>query len=387
MKLLTPRVCKHSLHLMLIFFCIGTAHAENEGLPLRGFADVGAAQSIGSDPNRQRGFNVGNIDFYLTPKFENVRGLIELVFEVDGEGGLATDLERVQIGAPTGDRSVLWFGRWHTPFGRWHTGFHHGAQIQTSINRPRFLDFEDKGGMLPSHSLGLWWTGNHPRGEDHINYSAYIANGNQIATSADEKLLSFNAAGDNNNGKLIGASLAYQWVSSLEIGLHAYRDTVETYLNGDTSELVNRNAVMMAGSFLSYDANDWEIMVEWYHFANDTQKLAAGAPGREGDHDSDLWFAQAGRLFQKWMPYLRIEQARLDANDAYFNSMDSGQPYKREAAGLRYNWNTRTAFKLELTRTHDEPIDQLDTSAGVGTVAAGDKVSYTRLQWQASINF
>lgn len=97
--------------MILLCVCASAAQAGNEGLPLHGFADVGAAQSSNEDPHRLRGFNVGNIDFYLTPKLGDVRGLIELVFEVDSEGGIATDLERVQVGLPTGDRSVLMYPR------------------------------------------------------------------------------------------------------------------------------------------------------------------------------------------------------------------------------------------------------------------------------------
>ena len=386
---LPDHVARQSRTLLpLIFACLyaGTAHAD-DGLLMHGFADVGSAWSGSDDPNRQRGFNVGNIDFYLTPKFGDVRSLVELVFEVDGAGGIATDLERVQVGLPTGDRSVLWIGRFHTPYGHWHTGFHHGAQLQTSINRPRFLDFEDKGGMLPSHAVGVWWNGNQPNGDGRIHYNAYLANGDQIATAPDAKTLSFNAAGDENNGKLIGGSMAYELNSGLEIGVHAYHDTVNTYLNGDISTLINRNQVGMAGAFLDYDDDTWEIMAEWYHFANKTEKLAASAPGSEGSHGSDLWFAQTGYRFNNWLGFARVEQARLDANDAYFNSMDSGQPYQRAALGLRYNWNLKTALKMELTHTREAPNDQLDTTSGVGSVTGGKKINYTRLQLQAAISF
>jgi len=357
------------------------------GLPVHGFADVGAAHGNGSDPTLLRGFNVGNIDLYFAPKLGDIRGLIELVFEVNEEGGLATDLERVQIGLPTGDRSVLWFGRFHTPYGYWNTAFHHGAELQTAINRPRFLDFEDKGGVLPSHSVGVWWNANQPHGDARIIYNIYLANGDHIATSPESKVLSFNAARDDNKGKLIGGSVAYHWNSDLELGIHGFHDTVDTYLNEDFHVRVNRSAVTMSGLFMNYETDGWDLMFEWYHFANKTENLASGAPGSVGRHNSDLWFAQAGRHIQNWTPFLRIEQAKLDAGDAYFNSMDSGQPYSREAVGIRYDWNANTAFKLELNRTQEKPIDQLDTSLGIGSKNASSNVKYLRLQLQAAISF
>lgn len=365
---------------------VGAAQAEVGGVPLHGFADVGAAHASGGDPNLLRGFSVGNIDIYLAPQLGELRSLIELVFEVDAEGGIATDLERVQIGLPTGDRSVLWMGRFHTPYGHWNTAFHHGAQLQTSINRPRFLDFEDKGGMLPSHAVGIWWTGNKPIANDRINYNLYLANGDHIATSTESKVLSFNAARDDDNGKLVGGSLAYQR-SDVEIGVHAYHDIVETYLHGDKDTRINRSVVIMAGGFLNYETDKWDVAFEWYHFSNETQHIALGAPGAEGSHDSNLWFAQVGRHLESWTPFVRIEQARIDSDDTYFSSMDSGQPYVRKAAGLNYTWNAHTAFKMELSHTQEKPNDHLDTRVGINTQSAGANLSYWRLQLQAAVSF
>lgn len=199
--------------------------------------------------------------------------------------------------------------------------------------------------------------------------------------------MSFNAAHDDDNGKLIGGSATYQWESGLEIGLHAYHDIVETYLNGDKDSRINRNAVSMSGGFLNYDSEKWEVAFEWYHFANRTGYLALGAPGAEGSHDSNLWFAQVGRRVENWTPFVRIEQAKLDSDDTYFSSMDSGQPYLRKAAGVNYAWNVHTAFKMELSHTQERPNNHLDTSTGIGTQSAGANLSYLRLQLQAAISF
>src|SRR5215831_9203348 len=58
----------------------------DEGLPLHGFLDVGGAYQSNGGP---RGFNVGNLDFYLAPRIgDRIRGLVELTFEVDSTGEL-----------------------------------------------------------------------------------------------------------------------------------------------------------------------------------------------------------------------------------------------------------------------------------------------------------
>ena len=107
------------------------------GAPLHGFVDVGGV--AGSDrKGKRRGFTVGNFDLYLSPELgDNVKTLIETNFEVDSQGGLGVDVERVQVGYAFGDYLTAWLGRFHTPFGVWNTAFHHGQQISTSVRRPR----------------------------------------------------------------------------------------------------------------------------------------------------------------------------------------------------------------------------------------------------------
>jgi hypothetical protein len=103
--------------------------------PLHGFADVGGV--ITDNKNKRKGFTVGSFDLFLTPGFgDNVKSLIETNFEVDSEGKLAVDVERLQVGYAFGDYLTAWLGRFHTPFGYWSTAYHHGTLIQTSVRRP-----------------------------------------------------------------------------------------------------------------------------------------------------------------------------------------------------------------------------------------------------------
>ena len=125
----------------------------DRGIPVHGFADVGFGKaSAGAGINHANGFAIGTLSFYLAPQFtDRTKALIELAFEGDSaEGVIATDLERLQFGYTLSDAATLWLGRFHTPFGYWNTAYHHGTQIQTSALRPRFIDFEDKGGIVPT---------------------------------------------------------------------------------------------------------------------------------------------------------------------------------------------------------------------------------------------
>jgi hypothetical protein len=321
------------------------------GVPLHGFADVGYAYSS-NDPNRRRGgFTVGNLDLYLTPQFgDRVKSIVELVFEYGAESsGLATDLERLQFGYTFSDAATLWAGRFHTPYGNWNTAFHHGQQIQTAATRPRFLDFEDKGGILPAHGVGLLASGGVRAGQGKLQYDAYLANGNRIS----EGVLDFNPFQDDNANKLVGGNLRYEFGGALEgltLGAHGFTQHVGDFSSGSTP--VSNTKVNMFGAFAVLDKDNWEVISEYYRFRN--KDLSAGT----GNHSSWAGFAQAGYAFgETWTPYLRFEKAVLDQGDNYFAAQESGRSYKRQVVGLRYNLNPLSALKVELNRTTDEQSD------------------------------
>ena len=175
------------------------------GLQLHGFMDVGYARANGNAPAYDKsGFRLGTFDLYLTPQLgDRVKGLVELAFEYNHDGVLAADLERLQLGYVVSDQLTLWAGRFHTPLGYWNTAFHHGAQIQTSITRPRFMGFEDQGGILPVHTVGLWMTGKFDTRLGRVNYDAFAGN----SASLRDGTLNYNAAGYDHQDPAVGFNL------------------------------------------------------------------------------------------------------------------------------------------------------------------------------------
>lgn len=320
----------------------------NAGVPLHGFADVGYTSSGKTVADgRKRGFGLGNLDVYLTPEFgDRIKSLLELNFEYGDGGGLATDLERLQIGYTFNDQLTLWAGRFHTPYGYWNTAFHHGAQIQTSVLRPKMVGFEDQGGILPAHTVGLWATGGTALGAGKFEYDAYVGNGGRIVDGT----LDFNAVRDDNDNKLLGASLRYRFSGALDgltLGGHGFTQNVGAY-NGAAQS--NTTKVNMLGAYGFYDANDWEVISEYYRFSN---KDVGGG----GSRTSWAGFLQVGKTIgAKLTPFVRFEKASLDQGDNYFLSQDSGRSYARQALGLRYDLNPKAALKMEVNRT-DESRD------------------------------
>lgn len=355
-----------------------SGQSKADGVPLHGFADVGYALSNrgniqGSGP---KGFGVGSFALYLNPQLgDRVKTLVELIFEVDEAGEVMTDLERVQMGYTFSDAATAWGGRFHTPYGYWNTAYHHGAQIQASILRPRFLDFEDKGGIMPAHTVGAWLTGNVRAGEGKVNYDLYAGNGPRIGSDGSNVAgtLNLNAGGDDNHQAMVGFNLGYNFsgvAEGLKLGLHGFKMDVNDH-RGSKAD------VRMAGFYGTYITDDWELLSEYYHFNNralqgatlaDDTKLADGTK-----HSSNAWFAQLGRNFGVWTPYARYEKASLNESDPYFYNQISGISYSRTALGLRYDLSVTSALKAELNRTRMN-----------GTNLNGlidDGYSEARLQW------
>ena len=346
---------------------------SSAGIPMHGFWDVGyRINSQGSgdlaNPNvaNPKGAFQGSLSFYLTPRFsDRVLALAEPNFEVDQlDGSLSVDVERLQVGYAFSDAATLWMGRFHTPFGYWNTAYHHGAQLQTTVLRPRFLDFEDLGGIVPTHMVGLWGTGKVRTGASKFTYDVYVGNGPKISdvsstvapvpvvpTDYQTGGLDPNIAGDDNHSAMVGFNLGYDFsgmLDGLRLAVHWMNGDVNAYgippttissdLKANTLSTTNLN---MGGGSIVYLSNYWEILGEYYGF-NDKDKAT------DLKYKSRAGYLQVGVSFGSWTPYTRAERTILDQNDNYFNSQANGQSYARQVLGVRYNLNPKACLKLEV---------------------------------------
>jgi hypothetical protein len=347
---------------------------SNQGLPMHGFMDVGfASNSQGNaavNPNlaNPKGFYEGRLSFYLSPHFgDKVKVLAEPNIEVSQKDGtINLDVERLQIGYTFSDAATGWIGRFHSPYGYWNTAFHHGAQLQTAILRPRFLDFEDSGGVLPAHMLGMWGTGKIKAGGGRFTYDVYAGNGPKIVNANTPDLsttpptyqgggLDPNISGEDNHSAMVGFNVGYEFSGNLDglrLAVHGLQGDVNAYNFSSptpstqnltsSNTLLNTTSLNFVGGSVVYLSNDWEIMGEYYDF-NDKDKS-----GTTGTHKSWADYLQVGRSFNDVTLYVRFERAVFNQQDNYFSMQVSGQSYARQALGLRYNLNPKAALKFEL---------------------------------------
>ncbi len=315
-------------------------NTDDSGLPLHGFADVGVGTHNPITPNLE-GFTVGNLDFYLAPRLgDRTRALFELNTEVSSEGAVDVDLERAQIGYQFSDAATVWLGRFHTPYGYLNTALHHGSWINNSLRRPKFLQFEDNGGIMPAHTVGLWFTGSHHVDGDKILYDAYIGNSQEIVDGALDMRNAGTSNGDLSGGGRVGYQFNAGAAEGLTLGLHAFTGRI-----ADDLTPADATRVRNYGGYVVYDTDRWENFAEIYLF--DNQDLSSGG----GTYHSNAGFVQFGYRSPWGIPYARYERAALSQSDHYFVAMHGGGSYDRYALGVRFDLDLKSALKLEIANT------------------------------------
>src|SRR5260221_3920097 len=315
----------------------GTA---DTGVPLHGFADVGVSTHNPINPGL-KGFNVGNLDFYLTPRLsDRGRALFEMNTEVGSQGSVGVDLERAQIGYQLADQATIWLGRFHSPYGYVNTALHHGAWVNNSLRRPGFLQFEDSGGILPAHTVGLWLTGAPRVGLGKVQYDAYVGNSQQII----DGVLDMRNAGNMHGKLVVGGRLGYLFnagaAEGLTLGVHAFSAHID-----DNAVPTTLTRVLGYGGYAAYDTDQWENIAEVYLFDNEDLS------GTSGNHRSHAGFVQLGYRASWGVPYARYEITSLDQTDNYFAAQASGHSYHRTALGLRFDLSPDATIKLDFADT------------------------------------
>jgi hypothetical protein len=333
-------------------------HAEDTtGMPMHGFADVGVGNHNAQFPQYQ-GADIAELDFFLTPRLgSRTRALFELNFEVGEDGSVGVDLERAQIGYQFSDSATVWLGRFHTPYGYYNTAFHHGQQIATSLRRPRFIEFEDHGGVMPAHTVGGWLTGSQRFGDEKLTYDFFIGNSQHIVTGSNGGVLDMNNPGNTRGSTIVGGNVGLLLsgaLDGLKVGVDAFQTRIGDETVSPSPTIFTR--VRSFGVYTAYDTDTWEEIGEFHVF--DNHDLTGGT----GSHRSDAGFLQIGYRAGRFTPYGRYERGSFQQSDDYFAALRHGESYYRNALGVRFDVDLVSALKLELAETHftDRDVNKYD---------------------------
>src|SRR4051812_8110759 len=132
-----------------------TEHMAGLGaLGVRAFANVNF-RSL-QDTGQPNTFTLGQLDLFLSSRLSDTVSVVgELVTEADDANTISADIERLLLQYRPNDYFSIAAGRYHTAIGYYNAAYHHGLWFQTAIDRPFIYRFEDEGGLLPVHGVGL----------------------------------------------------------------------------------------------------------------------------------------------------------------------------------------------------------------------------------------
>jgi hypothetical protein len=154
-------------------------------LRIRGFGDVSLHGDTGKGDTTS--FTLGQLNLFVTSDIsDKFKFLSEIVFEggpdniygvTRGTANFITiDVERYFLQYSYNDYLNLAAGRFHTGIGYYNTAYHHSTWFQTTTDRPFLFNFEDRGGVLPVHMVGVSASGLIPSGRLGLHYVAEVGN-------------------------------------------------------------------------------------------------------------------------------------------------------------------------------------------------------------------
>ena len=301
------------------------AEIHYPSLQIRGFGDVDFSAT--DEKGRTSGFDLGPFDLHFaSPLSQKVSYFGEVSFTAR-PNTYDLQVERTIIRYDYNDHAKISFGKYHTPISYWNTAFHHGAWLQTTIDRPEMVRIGTP--FIPIHFVGLLAEGNVPSGGLGLGYSVGLGNGRSTILSRAGD------SGDANNNRAWVASVFARPARfyGLQFGGAVYRDKLSPEHGPNLSEWITSGHVVWAKErpeFISEFANVHHHEINSNHTFNSQAfyvQLAYRLP----------W------LENKWKPYYRFEYIHRPQSEPSPDISD----LVGSTLGMRYDITNYAAFKAE----------------------------------------
>ena len=312
-------------------------------LNIRGFGDV----SFHDDKLQgdATSFALGQLDLFITSDIsDKYRFLGEIVFEggpdniygtvVGPENSFGVDIERYLLQYSHNDYLNISVGRGHTAIGYYNTAYHHSTWMQTATDRPFLFEFEDHGGILPVHTVGVSANGMIPSRSLGLHYVAELGNGREsrfpLSSEPVENVL------DDTDHKAFNLALFArpEALRGFQAGFSFYRDV-----------LVPANAPKIGENIFAVHAVLIRPKFEWLNEA----LLDRHAPfGISTVFHTPGFYSQISRQFGSYRPYFRYEYLNVAHNEPVFPdvALRHGPLF-----GIRYDATESVALKFQYNYT------------------------------------
>ncbi|HLK57642.1 MAG TPA: zinc ribbon domain-containing protein [Chthonomonadaceae bacterium] len=313
-------------------------------------ATNGVSNVVGAPTGKNSAFQLGEFDLFMTSRLsDKMNVLAETVIAPDTSANTyGIEVERLLLNYRVNDYLNLGFGRYHTHVGYYSTAYHHGTVLQTAATRPFLFKFEDDGGPLPIHNVGVAADGALPSGKLGLRYVFEVGNGRTSSSLDANPVQNFNT--DTSDKAINLALIAHpDNVPGLEYGVSAYHDRlVPTGAPSIDEWIYTGHVVYQNPNF------------EWLNEA----VLIQHTPKGTGSFLTPGFYSQIARQFGLWRPYVRFEYINSPLDEPF--RPDIGLMYGPHI-GVKYDINAYANMKFEFAHTArntGSPIDEWFTTLG-----------------------
>jgi hypothetical protein len=301
------------------------------GMQFRGFGDVNLQAGNSGQSN---GFQLGIFNLLMTSRLsDNVGFLGELVMDVSSTGMFRVEPERALLMYRPNDYFHASLGRYHTGIGYYNNAYHHGAAfLQTATGRPLLFAFDDQGGVLPIHKIGLSLTGRIPSGPLGLSYIAEVGYGPSSHMGMDMSTSNpMMTVTDDHNGRAFNLGFIARplpW-HPVQFGFDVY------HADRTPMGMPSFSENIYAGHFI-YLAPSFEFLNEAALIRHNSAMM--------GTFNTLGFYSQVSRKWHAWRPFVRYNYLNAPDMDPIFTTTgrQSGP-----AGGLRYDVNESVALKLQ----------------------------------------
>jgi hypothetical protein len=299
-----------------------------------------ACDSCGNSPTPvHTGFQSGEFDLFLTSQLSDRLSFTgEIVLGPDNTNVYGLDIERYELTYKANSWFQATAGRFHTSIGYYNTAYHHGNWFSTAEGRPIMYLFEDSGGILPVHMVGVSLKGAVPHTESlGLHWIAELGNGNSSnpITTGGNAVQNF-YSDRNYKATNLAAYIRPRFLPGLQIGGSWFHDGLNPSQATNPLPLpeIRQN---IESAYVVFLTSRWEFMNEGVLLSN--HLAGAAQPFR-----SPMAYTQVSRKFGITRPYFRYQYVKDNANDPV--NIIQGKFYG-PSVGVRIDIFDYAALKLQ----------------------------------------
>lgn len=248
------------------------------------------------------------------------------------------EIERLQIGWCATEHVSAWAGRFHAPIGFWNQEYHHGAYLVTSVTRPGIVEFEDDGGILPTHLTGLLLDGQKAVRNSIWEYTLAVGYAPKITVQGLEPLnLADPSISEHKLTTAIRLSYQPKEFGPIKLGLFYMATTLN-------SEIVSTNKIKqnVAGAYFYGEWRHWKVTSAYFVLNN---RIKTTASNNRGSFTNE--YLQIDHMFNEtWTIFGRVEDSENVENDPYLSFFPNFVT-SRALLGVRYDFLKRHAITFE----------------------------------------